>query len=177
MSDLKSVLLTNALASPTTVSIKKTGNLKVVVDQVAVTTGYLDGTDDNIYLGLIPSNAVILDVRFLNDDLDSHGTPTLAANVGLVYTGIGSGQVNKSFGDAADVDCFGTAVTTFQAANVTWTSLRCEADDIVDVTKEAWEVAGLSSDPGGYFAVVLDLSTAAATAAAGDIVMRVDMIV
>jgi hypothetical protein len=47
----------------------------------------------------------------------------------------------------------------------------------VDVKKEAWSVAGLTADPGGIFYVGLAVGTnAAATAAAGDIVVRVDYI-
>lgn len=176
MGTKSSVMLTNAVASPRSISINKTGAVQVVLDKVTVAATDVDNADDNIYMGLIPSNAVILDVEFLCDDLDSNGTPTLAANIGLVYTGIGSGQVSKALGDAADVDVFGTAVTTFQAAKTTWTSVRCEADAVGDVIKEAWDAAGLTSDPGGYFAVVIDLSTAAATAAAGDIVMKVTFI-
>jgi hypothetical protein len=170
----KSDMITNAQALPQSISRDKTGNINVILDKVVVASGGVDNADDNIYLGLIPTNAVILDVMFLNDDLDTDGSPALAANVGLVYTGIGSGQKDKAFGDAADVDCFGTAVTLFQAPNTSWASLRFEADDIVDVTKAAWEVAGLASDPGGYFAVVLDVTTAAAAGGAGDIVMKVE---
>lgn len=176
MANKSSDMLTNAVASPRSISVQKTGAVNVVLDKVTVAATNVDNADDNIFLGLIPSNAVILDVEFLCDDLDAHATPTLAANVGLVYSGIGHKDASKVLGDAADVDVFGTAVTTFQAAKTEWTSLRCEADAVGDVTKTAWEAAGLSQDPGGYFAVVLDVSTAAGTAAGGDIVMKVTFI-
>lgn len=173
MGTKSSVMLTNAVASPRSINVKKTGSLNVVLDKVTVAATDVDNANDSIYMGLIPTNAVILDVEFLTDDLDSHSTPTLAADIGLVYSGIGHKDASKVLGDAADLDVFGTAVTTFQAAKTTWTSLRCEADAVGDVSKEAWDAAGLASDPGGYFAVVIDLTTAAATAAGGDIMLKV----
>lgn len=157
---------------------RKAGRIKTMIDQDALATTNIDNADDNVLICPIPSNAVILDVLVLNDDLDSNGTPTLAANVGLAYSGIGGTQKKNgnTSGTVIDADCFGSAVTTLQSANVTWTSVRFEADDIVDVKKEAWEVGGLSSDPGGILYVLIDLTTAAATAAAGDVVVRVDYI-
>ena len=178
MADKKSENVTNIEAATITALDRKKGRIKTVIDQVALVAGDIDNADDNIFLGPIPSNAVILDVLVLNDDLDSNGTPTLAANVGLAYSGIGGTQKKdgNTSGTAVDADCFGTAVTTLQGANVGWTSVRFEADDIVDVKKEAWEVAGLSADPGGLFYIMIDLTTAAATGAAGDVVVRVDYI-
>lgn len=178
MATVKSENITNIEASPVVSLHKKTGEVKSVIDQYAAATTAVDNADDNILICAVPSNAVILDVLVLNDDLDSNGTPTLAVNVGLAYSGIGGTQKKdgNTSGTVIDADCFGSAVTTLQSANVTWSSVRFEADDIVDVKKEAWEVGGLSSDPGGIFYVLLDVSTAAATAAAGDIVVRVDYI-
>ena len=178
MATVKSENVTNLEASPVVPSHRKTGRIKTVIDQDALATTAVDNADDNILIAPIPSNAVILDVLVLNDDLDSDDCPTLATNVGLAYSGIGGTQAKNgnTSGTAVDADCFATAATTLQSANTTWTSVRFEADDIVDVKKEAWEVAGLSSDPGGIFYILLDLSTTAATAAAGDIVVRVDYI-
>jgi hypothetical protein len=176
MANFNSNMITNAVASPRSIAVQKTGTVNVVLDKITVASTAVDNADDNIFLGLIPSNAVILDVEFLCADLDSHATPTLAANIGLVYSGIGHKDASKVLGDAADVDVFGAAVTTFQAAKTTWTSLRFSADVIGDVTKQAWEAAGLASDPGGYFAVVVDVTNAAGTAAGGDIVMKVTFI-
>lgn len=156
----------------------KKGNIVTVIDQKAVATTSIDEVADIILFGPVPSNAVILDVQVMNDDLDSHSTPTLAVDVGLVYSGIGGNQAvtGKTLGTAVDVDVFATAATTLQAANVTWTSVRCEADDIVDIKKEAWEAGGLSADPGGLFFVCMKLTAVSATPAAGDIVVRITYI-
>lgn len=178
MATYKSDNITNIEASPIVALDRKKGRIKTIIDQKAITTAMIDNADDTILFAPIPSNAVILDVLILNDDLDSNVTPTLATNVGLFYSGIGGTQSKdgNTSGTAVDAECFATAVTTLQAAVTTWTSVRFEADNIVDVEKEAWEVAGLTSDPGGILYVGLDLTTAAATAAAGDIVVRVDYI-
>lgn len=154
------------------------GVIKTIIDKKAVATTSIDEIGDKVLFGPIPSNAVILDVLVLADDLDSNVSPGLAVDVGLAYSGIGGVQkaTNKVSGAAVDVDCFATAATTLQAAKVTWTSLRNEADDIVDIVKPAWEIAGLSEDCGGLLWVSLTVTTVAATAAAGDVVVRVDYI-
>lgn len=156
----------------------KQGVIKTIIDKKAVATTSIDEVGDKVLFGPIPSNAIILDVLVLADDLDSNGSPALAVDVGLAYSAIGGNQKssNKTSGQAVDVDCFATAATTLQAAKVTWTSLRAEADDIVDIVKPAWEVAGLSEDCGGLLWVSLTVTTVAATAAAGDVVVRVDYI-
>jgi hypothetical protein len=178
MATKNSVMVANAVANPIVMSHRKSGEVKVSLDQVALLAADVDNADDNILMCLIPSNAVIMDIQILNDDLDTHGTPTLAANVGLAYTGIGSGQIEgeKVLGDLVDADCFASADISLQSAHVVWTSVRYEAADIISARKEAWEVGGLSADPGGLFAIVIDLTVAAATGAAGDIVMRVSYV-
>lgn len=175
---VKSENVTNVEATPRTSLDRKGGRIKTIIDQDAIATTSLDEANDLMLFGPIPSNAVILDVLVMCDDLDAHACPTLAADVGLAYSGIGGNQyrAGKTSGAAVDVDCFGSAVTTFQAAKVVWTSVRCEADDIVDVKKEAWEAGGLSADPGGLLYVSIKVTTQAATAQAGDIVVRVDYI-
>lgn len=178
MATIKSENITNIEADPSVSLDRKKGRIKTIIDQDALAATDVDNADDNILLCPIPSNAVILDVLVLNDDLDSNGTPTLATNIGLAYSGICGTQLKNgnSSGDVIDADCFASASTVLQSANTTWNSQRCEADAITDIDKEAWEVAGLSSDPGGIFYVLFDLTTAAATGAAGNLVCRVDYI-
>lgn len=173
---VKSENVTNIEASPITVLDKKSGLLKTQIDQDEIAITSVDEAGDTMLFCPIPSDCVVLDVLILNDALDD--VADLAADVGLYYSGKGGDQVTdgRTSGDVIDVDCFASAVTTLQAAVTTWTSLRFEADDIVDVKKEAWEVAGLSSDPGGLFYVGIAITTPAATDAAGSIVLRVDYI-
>lgn len=175
---VKSVNVTNIEASPLVGLDRKRGRLKILHDQDAIATTSLDEVGDLMLFGPIPSNAVILDVLHLNDDLDSGGTG-LDINAGLYYSGIGGTQTKdgNTSGTVIDADCFASDSDAFTAAVTVWTSLRFEADDIVDVGKEAWDVAGLSADPGGLFYVGLAVGTnVATTEQAGDIVLRVDYI-
>lgn len=175
---VKSENITNIEATPITALDQRQGVLRTIFDIDAIATTSIDEAADIMLFGPIPSNAKILDVLVLCDDLDSNACPTLAVDCGLYYSAIGGTQLEdgRVSGDAIDVDCFATAATTLQAAKVVWTSLRFEVDDIIDVNKEAWEVGGLSADPGGLFYVGFKVTTQAGTAAAGDIVLRVDYI-
>lgn len=175
-STVKSANLTNIVASPIYLPVHKGGVKKVIIDQIAVATTSIDEINDVILVGHIPSNAVITSIKIFNDDLDSNGSPALAANVGLFYTGIGAGQVRlgKAMGDVVSATCIGTAITTLQSANTTGVELRFEAADITSISQEAWELGGLTSDCGGLLAIGLKITTVAATAAAGDIVLVVD---
>lgn len=149
---------------------KGLSNLKVDAATFEVTTAMLDNADDNIFTPIVlPSNARLIELEIFSDDLDSNVSPALAYNIGLAYTGIGRGQAGKVTTDIIDADCIGTAVTVGQAANVVGGHLQFEARDIANVNKELWEIGGLTADTGGYYSIVLDLTTAAATPVAGSI--------
>lgn len=174
----KSVNVTNITADPLVSLHKKGAVKKVVIDEVEVASTNIDDIGDIILMGPIPSNAVITSLKLFNDDLDSNGTPLLAANVGLYYSGKGNvvDGVRKDYGVVVDADCIGTAITTLQAANVSGAELRFEAADIDTIDLEAWELAGLTSDCGGLLLVGLTVTAAAATGAAGGIKLVVEYI-
>lgn len=177
-STVKGVEITNIESSPITPLDRKTFNnsLKVSVAKIEAATTSLDEAADIILLCPIPSNAIVDGVYIKNDDLDAHACPTLAADVGLYYSGIGGLQSaqGKVSGDAVDVDAFASAVTTLRAANVTWQELTNEAQNIDNYRTEAWSAGGLTSDPGGFFYVGIKLTAVSATPAAGGIVMKVE---
>ena len=175
---VKSEAVTNIEANPPVTLDRKRGGIKTIIDQDAVATTSIDEAADITLFCPIPSNAVILDVLVMNDDLDSNGTPTLEGDWGLYYSGIGGTQAKdgNTSGTVIDANCFEDADTALQAAVTTWDSKRCITDNITDIDKEAWEVGGLSADPGGLFYIGFTVGTAAATAAAGDVVVRVDYI-
>lgn len=170
--------VTNITASPVVALDRKKGRIKTIIDQDAVATTSIDEAGDITLFCPIPSNAVILDVLVMNDDLDSHGTPALEGDWGLYYSGIGGTQAadGNTIGTAIDANCFSDADAGLQAAVTSWESKRFDTDNITDVDLEAWQVGGLSSDPGGIFLIGFTVGTAAATAAAGDVVVRVDYI-
>lgn len=166
--------VTNILAGTTL--DRKVGTIKTVIDQIATLTTNVDDANDMWLFGPIPSNAVIIDILVKNDDLD--GVSDLEGDFGLVYSGIGQQQVEdgNTIGTEIDFNVFADASTIFQAANTGWTSVRSATDNIVDTDLEAWQVGGLTEDPGGLFFVNFRVGTPAATDQAGDTVMRIDYI-
>lgn len=149
---------------------KRTG-VQVAHRSIEVTTAMIDNADDNIFVDLkLKSSDILLGLDIYSDDLDSNGTPALAYNIGLAY---GRNQIGKAEDTIIDADCIGTAVTVGQAANTTGGQLQYEANDIANIGKQLWEIAGLSSDPKCSLKLVLDVTTAAATPVAGTIAFRV----
>ena len=173
---VKSEEVTNIEANPIVIRDKKQGEMKLAFDQIEVAITSEDEVGDIILACPIPSNAVLMDVLILNDALDA--VADLAVDVGLYYSGIGGSQIadGNTSGTVIDADAFASAYAGLQAAQKTWSSVRFEADDIVDVKKEAWDVGGLSADPGGIFYIGFTVTTPAATDAAGSLVTRVDYI-
>lgn len=170
-STVKSTNITNIEAKPQVINDKRVGNLWAVFDKIVVATTSVDEIDDIILFGPVPSNAVIKDIEVVNDVLDSDGV--LAFDIGLYYSGIGGEQFNfdKSSGTEILDNCIGTAVTTLGAANTAWASVRFEAANITSFIQPAWELAGLSADPGGLFWIGLKVTTAATTPVAGDVLI------
>jgi hypothetical protein len=169
-STAKSSLITNMEASPVVMgTYGQTGNgLKMahVVNNVATTS--IDEADDIFLFLPVPAGAVPTSLMIYNDDLDSHGTPQLAVDVGLYY---GADVPGQTSGTAVDVDCFASAITTLQAANTSGVEILFEALDIAKIGKPLWELGGLTSNPGGNLLIGMKVTTAAATAAAGHVAL------
>ena len=167
MATAKSVEITNLDASPRVISEVGSvhGKMRVFADTIAAGTGDIDN-DDVIMMAQIPSNAKVMSIKLYNDDLDSNGSPTLAANVGLY----------NEDGTVLDEDCYATAITTLQAANTAGVEVAFEAKNVNAIANHAWEDGGLSEDPGVPLRIALTMSNVAATAAAGDITMVVTYI-
>jgi hypothetical protein len=170
----KSDNVTNMESTPISALSKKVRREMVLIDEVEVATTNIDDIGDIILFGPVPSNAVITSIKIFSDDLDSNGSPALAYDVGLYYSGNGNG--NKASGVVVDADCFATAVAASQAATTDVTNVgkvgyecRFEVADIDTIDKEAWEVAGLTTDCGGMLYLGLTVTAAAATAVAGGI--------
>lgn len=170
----KSVNVTNIEAAPISVLDRRVLGDGRSLDKVEVAVTNIDDIGDIILMCPVPANAVIHRVLIKNDDLDAHATPTLAADVGLYYSGIGHLDNTKTSGTVIDADAFASAVTTLQAANVSYVDVRNEAADIDEVSMEAWEAGGLSANPQGILYVGLTVTAAAATGAAGGIKMLVE---
>lgn len=161
-------------------SIEESGlgssKVKEVKGEIAVGTGDIDA-DDILVMVQIPSKAKISEILLYNDDLDAGGPATITVDCGL-YNGpepipaSRNGGAAKDAGAVLDFDCFATDSTALQAA-ANKTDLRFEAANITTIDDEAWELAGLSEDPGVPLRVALTIGTAADTAQAGDVVLIV----
>lgn len=174
-STVKSTNITNIEANPMVTIDERIGNLRVVMDHIAVATTSVDEIDDIILLGPIPSNSTLVDIEVMNDVLDSDGV--LAFDVGLYYSGKGSqSSTAQASGVEIDDNCIATAATTLGAANTAWATLRYEAANITSLAQQAYELGGLSVDPGGLFYIGLKVTTAATTAVAGDVVVKISYI-
>jgi hypothetical protein len=140
----------------------------------------LEAGDDLITGITLPSNAVVLQIDLYNDDLDSNGTPTLTFDIGLWagadFTDVTSGSATKhNEDDELDVDLFVDGSTTPQAATTSWTQQALDATTFGpdDANKALWELLGYDEDPHTVFRVGITCAAAAATAAAGDVALRV----
>jgi hypothetical protein len=167
MTTKKSDIVTNFTAVPRVANATQEcgGRVRVIQGSIALATTDLDAADI-VLLAPIPTNASIISIRLAADDLDSNGSPALVWDVGLHDLG----------GTAKDADFYATDITLGQAATA-FTEYRFEAADINTCGSRVWEDAGDSSDPGGQYYLSLTVSTAAATAAAGDLSFIVQYVV
>lgn len=162
-STVKSDMVTNAEAVPVSLAgVDMGGRVRAFIEVVEVATTSLDEIGDKIHVLRVPAKFVPLRLTIKNDDLDGNASPALAVDVGLHRADTGA---------VVDVDAFATAITTLQAANVPGVDVITEAMNIDKIGKTLWEIGGLSTDPGVDLLVSLTVTAAAATAAAGTVVM------
>ena len=180
----KSANLTNTQAGTKRESRYGRGRLLVASDVDAIAAGELEAADVTLLDIEIPSNAIVAEIAVYNDDLDSNCTPTLAADVGLFavedFTSVTSSTATKHAADAVlDADAYVDGATDLQAATTKWTALAFDSATFGpdDAEKMAWEVLGYDEDPHTRFRVGVTFAAAAATAAAGDLGVRVKYIV
>ena len=172
ISTVKSLGITN-LEAGTVMGDRMVGNLKTRIDRIAVATTSIDEVNDVILLVALPSHAILTSIVLFNDDLDSGSA--LAADLRVFYSGLGGNQAKNgnTSGTLISSSSIATAITTLQAANTTGVEILFEANDIVNIGKQLWEVAGLTEDCGGYLYLGLRITTVAGTPVAGDIVSKV----
>jgi len=171
MTNLNSTIVSNTLAKPQVFNTKGKigGRVRIAHDNFELSTADIDSAD-TIVLCYLPSSCIPVNLFLTNDDLDSNGSPTLATNVGIYDVD----PTDGTLGSVADVDAFASAITQLQAA-ANLTNILQEAATAAQkalIGKRLWEWAGKSSDPGGMLAIVLTISTVAATAVAGTLAFQ-----
>ena len=147
MTTLNTALVANSLASPQILNdaAELHGVLRVAAGTAELAAG--DSTDnDVVLLAPIPSKASISQLFVGSDTLGGSCT----FNVG----------VHNYDGTVADEDCFATAV----ADEAVMTDVRNEEATINTVGQKLWEIAGLSSDPGGLLYVSITFAATGGTA-------------
>ena len=147
MTTLNTDLVANFEASPQVLNnaAELHGVVRVAQGTVELAAG--DSTDNDIVmLAPIPSNAAVPQLFIGSDTFGGSCT----FNVGLYTTA----------GAVKDEDAFATSVA--DAAGMT--DVRFEAADLNTGSKKVWELAGDSSDPGGYYYVAITFDATGGTA-------------
>ena len=121
------------------------GVLRTANGTVELAAGDSDN-DDIVMLAPIPSNASVTNLFIGSDTLGGSCT----FNVGIYTTD----------GTVKDEDVFATAVADAGAM----TDVRFEAANIDTAGQKMYELAGDSSDPGGYYYIAATMSAAGGTA-------------
>jgi len=120
------------------------GIVKVSVDTCEVSDNADIGS--TYRLGRIPSNACVLMLGVKCDTLTGG-----AADIGLYRTAADGGAV-------VEVDTYASAQSIATAITTASTNHAFEARDIANIRRLAWQDAGLTSDPGVLYDVVLTLT-------------------
>ena len=120
------------------------GSVRVAQGTIVVAAGDSDD-NDIVMLAPIPSNAVVPNIFVGTDTFGGSCT----YNVGIYQTD----------GTVVDEDYFATTVADAAAL----ADLRHEAADINTAGKMMWEMAGASSDPGGFYYIAATMAAAGGT--------------
>lgn len=177
---VKSTSITNLDASPVaanTAGKGAEGDLRELSDYAAATAAGLADTTSKYKVIRLPSNCKLKRMRVVTtDQLDSNASATLAVDVGAYYSDSTTDGTQGSLqGTAIDVNCFAAAADFGHAASGDDID-GLSAFSVANRMKELWDALGLSSDPGGFIDVVVAVETAAATGAAGDIMVSADFV-
>ena len=132
------------------------GSVRVAQGTIVVAAGDSDD-NDIVMLAPIPSNAVVPQIFVGTDTFGGSCT----FNVGIY----------QSDGTVVDEDYFASTVADAAAM----ADVRFEAADINTAGKAMWEMAGASSDPGGYYYIAATMAAAGGTE--GDMSFNIQYVV
>ena len=107
---------------------------------------------DRVLLARVPSNARLVDV----------GQVTYGAFGGAAAVSIGFDHVKMT---AAERTAAASKLWSAQSVAAASSRKLMHAPVLADLPKRAWQLAGLTSDPGGEFDIVLTVTTATASIA------------
>ncbi len=163
VANTKSTYITNADATPVALTNPYISN--GLLHEVVGTVETLAADDAaSVYrLCRVPSNARLSSILLASDAI----TGASASDVGVYRTAADGGAV-------VDADAFANDVDISNATAFTEVILQKTATDIVKVEKQVWEVAGMTSDPGGHLDICVTVND---VTAAGTISMKVKFVI
>lgn len=164
---LKSASITNLDATPVvqnTAGQGAPGALKMVDDVVTPTALGLADTTSTYKMVRVPTTIKLKELRlFVTTAIDS-GSPSLTVDVGLYYSdSTVDGTPSALQGTAVNDNLFADAIAFGYTTNMDINVLTNFSPDKRE--KQLWDAAGLSTDPGGMFDIVVTVEAAANTAA------------
>lgn len=170
---VKSAAITNSDASPVVANTMGEGGPAALKSNTGIATGVASSSIDATYqMVRVPSNCKIKRITF-----QSQSQAVGITDIGLYYATDGMGGQPTSLLVAAAINrtFFATAislVTTVQPTDVTNNPITTTYTPDKR-NQPLWQAAGLASDPGGNFDIVLSLTTAITTGG-GIMAMMVD---
>ena len=166
MASLSSNLITNLDTVPSVMNDvgKSGGRIRVQTDNFEWVGATLTTAADFARLCRVPTNARLLSAHFWNDTLD--GGSSLVIDIG-VY------PIDSD--TAVSSDCIVDGDTSFQSASVAAGTelVALVAADVTNMGKRMWEVAGLSTDPGGLYDICMTAQVPAGSDATGTVAFRI----
>jgi hypothetical protein len=163
---IKSTVITNLDATPPVRGTAGAGGPAMFMNrQFGSVQPQTGATSGSVYrLARVPSNAYALRIQGLTD-----GTiTTLTGDVTIYYSDQALDEVGSGQGNSGLVNSLSGASSLFNQAHAFGSDTRGAFVELTDVTQNygpakwgqpLWQAAGLSSDPGGFFDVVV-LTTA-----------------
>lgn len=151
---------TSAKAGKVAQAAMARGTVHVCQDSYLFTSASQLEAGDTLILNMpIPSNAIILELRHMNGDLDTAGT-TLVVDIGLAvrepFVSVTSGVTTKwnTVDAIIDSDLLIDGNTAFTSAVTEFTNFAAAATATWGITKRQspmWQVLGYDKDPGTVF--------------------------
>ncbi len=167
---LKSLSITDLDATPVvqhSAGQGAPGQYKQVSDTVTPTAAGIATIGSKYTMVRVPTNCKLKNLRLISTGaLDSNGSPLLTVDVGAYYsdsTVDGTASANQGTAVNAGAIDFADAVAFGDAAHENIDVLVPALFGMEKRNKQLWDALGLTSDPGGYFDIVVTVEAAAAT--------------
>lgn len=152
----KSTRISNAETASQTLDSPGVNHGKLRRMSATVEAANGDSANSQFRMFRIHSSWTVASLRIFCDALGG----SAAADVGLYQCS----AFPANGGAVVDADAYASAVSLVSAIT-TGTEIAYEARDIANNSKQVWQDAGLTSDPGRWYEVVVTLTAASAAAA------------